>query len=306
LLLVNALAVAVVAALAMLVTAAGTLLAADWQADAASRQAWAEIDVAAAEFRLPAGTVAPPQIDPHYLMATDGEPRRNVFGAHRFASPAPALQACTDRSAAVCPARTDPASGGSIRPVAAPEAVPRIAPNIGTAAASDFALARPAYRKAASAAQPLIVASCRALKQVVGAKRDVSAARLVANGGAWSDWLACERCILTRAPPAWHVADDVVLSGDRGDRDQPDLPAPSTGVSTVKSGESPSCRGPPTGSWKVRAAGAPRPADPIVCDDFGRQVPICAAELNVIETHLDHMLREVLATPGSGRDGQTS
>jgi hypothetical protein len=30
------------------------------------------------------------------------------------------------------------------------------------------------------------------------------------------------------------------------------------------------------------------------------------AELDVIETYLDHVLREVLATPGSGRDSQTS
>ena len=58
LILVNALAIAVVAVLAMLVTTAGTLLAADWRADAASRQAWAEIDVAAAELRLPAEGVA--------------------------------------------------------------------------------------------------------------------------------------------------------------------------------------------------------------------------------------------------------
>ena len=55
LILVNALAIAVVAILAMLVTTAGTLLAADWRADVASRQAWAEIDVAAADLRLSSG-----------------------------------------------------------------------------------------------------------------------------------------------------------------------------------------------------------------------------------------------------------
>jgi hypothetical protein len=51
---------------------------------------------------------------------------------------------------------------------------------------------------------------------------------------------------------------------------------------------------------------APRPADPIVCDDFGRQVAVCAAELDVIETYLDHVLREVLGTPGRGLDNQAS
>jgi hypothetical protein len=52
--------------------------------------------------------------------------------------------------------------------------------------------------------------------------------------------------------------------------------------------------------------GAQRPTDPIVHDNLGRRVPVCAAELDVIETYLDQVLREVLATPGSGRDSQTS
>ena len=70
LIFVNALAIALVAVLAMLVTTAGTLLAADWRADVAGRQAWAEIDVAAADFRLTIGTAAPSQIHPRYLTAT--------------------------------------------------------------------------------------------------------------------------------------------------------------------------------------------------------------------------------------------
>src|SRR5262249_44659942 len=67
LVLVNALAVAVVAVLAVLVTTAGTLLAADWRADAASHQAWAEVESAAVEFPPPAWTAAPSQIDPRYF-----------------------------------------------------------------------------------------------------------------------------------------------------------------------------------------------------------------------------------------------
>ena len=37
-------------------------------------------------------------------------------------------------------------------------------------------------------------------------------------------------------------------------------------------------------------------ADPIVRDDLGNQVPVSAAELDVIETYLDQMLRELLAS----------
>jgi hypothetical protein len=150
-------------------------------------------------------------------------------------------------------------------------------------------------------------------------------ARLVANGDAWSEWLARDRCILTSAPPHRHIADIVFLSRDRGDRDRSDFPGPSICDGTVKSDEPPSCRGPPSADWqppgpsetvpversaegsrKVPAVGALRPADPVVRDNLGHQVPVCAAELDVIETYLEQVLREVLATVDSGQDSQTS
>jgi hypothetical protein len=169
-----------------------------------------------------------------------------------------------------------------------------------------------------------LVASRQARPPVVRAGTAAVTARLVANG-AWSDRLAHHRCVLKRTPPDWHVADIVVLSGDRCDRDQPKLPGPSTANCTIKIDKPPSCRGPPTtdrqrtpptetvtverlaeDASKVPVVSPSRPANPIVCDDFGRQLPVRAAELDVIETYLDHVLREVLATPGSGRDSQTS
>lgn len=305
LILVNALAIAVVAVLAILVTTAGTLLAADWQAGAASRQAWAEIDVAAAELRLRPETVALSQIDPSYLASTTSEALPSVFRTHRFASSAPVVQAATDAS---CATRVVVAAGEPIPAVAASEAAPWTARKNSTAAASEVATAHSPRGKPARASfgqELLVVASCRERPRGFRARTAAIAARLVANG-AWSERLSHYQCVLTRAPPDRHVAHIVVLSSDRGDRGQSDLPGPSTGDSTVKNDEPPSCRGPPKGSWKVRAVGAPRPADPIACDDLGRQVPICAAELDVIETYLDHMLREVLAAPGSGRDSQTS
>ena len=51
--IVHALAMATSAALALLVTAAVALLAADWQADFQSHQAWAQVNIAAAELSLP-------------------------------------------------------------------------------------------------------------------------------------------------------------------------------------------------------------------------------------------------------------
>jgi hypothetical protein len=296
LVIVNALAVTVVAVLAVLVTTAATLLAADWRADAASRQAWTQIDVAAVELYLPAGSVAPPQIDPRYLTTTDCEPLRSVFGAPRCTSLAPELEAAS------CSTRTVVASGGSIPPVRL-QVAPTSSRKTSPVAGSDADLADATCQRVANASlgqEPLIVASSRALKQVSRAQRAVGAPLLVANGGAWPEWLP------RQVPSAARIADNIVLSGDRGDRHQPCLPSPAKGDSTVNNDEPPSCRGPPNGSSKVRAVGAQGPADPIVCDNLGRQVPICPAELDVIETYLEHVLREVLATPGSDRDSQTS
>jgi hypothetical protein len=301
LILVNALAIAVVAILAILVTTAGTLLAADWRAEDAARQAWAEIDVAAAELRLPAKSVAPLLVDPRYLTATTGEALPSVFRTHHLASLAPVVERGPEAS---CATRTVVAARRPIPPVATSEAAPR---------------------KAASASlgqELLLVASGRARPRVFRAGTAAVTTHLVANA-AWSEGLAYHRCVLTRASPDRHVADVVVLSGDRRDRDPPNLPGASTGNGTVKIDEPPSCRGPPTANRQrarptetltaerlakdsSKVPVAPRPADPIVCDDFGRPVAVCAAELDVIETYLDHVLREMLGIPGRGRDNTAS
>ena len=236
LVLANALAVAVVTALAMLVTAAGTLLAADLRADVASRRAWAEIDVAVGKFRLPAGRVAPPQIDPRYLTVTDGEPLRSAFDAYRFTALAPEVEPAS------CSPRIVVAPRGSIPPVRL-QGPPTSSRRISTVAASDVALVDPTCQRAGIASlghELLIVASCRALKQVSRAKR-VIAPRLVANGGAWPEWLP------RQTPSDGLIADNIVLSGDRGDRDRCQrVPGSCTGGSIVGSVEPPNCRGPPS------------------------------------------------------------
>jgi hypothetical protein len=49
-------------------------------------------------------------------------------------------------------------------------------------------------------------------------------------------------------------------------------------------------------SGRQRRAGALPVADPVVVDNLGRRVAVCAAELDVIETYLDQELRDVLAS----------
>ncbi len=321
---VNALVVAVVAVLAVLVTTAATLLAADWRADAASRQAWAQVDIAAVELCLPAGSVAPWQIDPRYL-ATDGEPLRSVVSADRFTSLAPEPQAVR------CSTRVVVASSGSIPPVE-PESAPTSSRTTSTVAASDVALIDPTYRRAATASlgqEPFIVASSRALPQVSRARPAVTTARLVANGGAWSDWLGCERGILTHPPSSGSIADIITLSGDRGDRGDRDrrerVPDPCTGGSIVGSVEPPNCRGPPSvagrrpggretppaklsvdGASPVQTANTRPTSDPLVVDDLDHPVPICAAELDVIETYLGRPLQDLLGPGASVPDREKS
>ena len=41
-------------------------------------------------------------------------------------------------------------------------------------------------------------------------------------------------------------------------------------------------------------------------DNLGDQVPVCAAEVRVIEAYLDEVLRDVLGLGGPGQDSQTS
>ena len=56
------------------------------------------------------------------------------------------------------------------------------------------------------------------------------------------------------------------------------------------------------GPLRDTSAGVLPMADPIVRDNLGPQAPVCTAELDVIETYLDHVLRDLLAssTAGSG------
>jgi hypothetical protein len=313
LILANALAIAVVAILMMLVTTAGTLLAADWRADAARHQVWAEIGIAATELHLPARKVAPPQIDPRYLMAANGEPLRSVFDAHCFTAPAPELEA------ARCSTRIVAAPGGSVPP-AKLQGVPTSSRKIDTHAASDVALIDPTCRRAATASlgqELLIVASRRALKRISRAQRAVSAPRLVANGRVRPEWLP------RHVPSDGPIGHIIVLGGDR-DRRVP-VHDPPTGGSIVGSVEPPNCRGPPpiaiqrsgaretppaklslAGARQVHAPGTLPTSASLVVDDLGHPVPVCAAELDVIETYLSRALQDLLGQGVSVPDREKS
>jgi len=301
--LVHTLALALIAVLAMLVTTAGTLVAADWRADVQSRHAWAQIDVAAvAELSLDAGAATPSQIESRYPSPVDNEALRSVFRAHRFASPAPTPEPMPARLAAVHPTRL--AEPGE--PILAPS-LPAAAAKIScdnatnTAVVSEIAIPRQATGKTESATRaeaPVLVAAYRGPPQPRRVKQAPSRTRLLVYASTWSGWPARDRCILTHAPPGGHIADIVVLGSHRNDRDRREpLPHPSTSDNIARNAGPPSCRGPPPiESGRQRRAGALPLGDPVVRDNLGKRVPVCAAELDVIATYLDQALRDLVVS----------
>ncbi len=84
----------------------------------------------------------------------------------------------------------------------------------------------------------------------------------------------------------------------------------------------PGCRGPPVGVSQQQVSSGPgtigksfrekdqsqasASTDPAVVDNLGDNVPVCAAELQVVETYLDDVLRDLLATVAADRDHRES
>jgi hypothetical protein len=292
--IVHGIATAASAALAVLVTVAGALLAADWRADFLSHQAWVDVNVAAVELSLPVSLVACGDLDPRYLPVVDNEALRRVFEAHRWAPPARMLDSAERASPSTAAASQFDVTGqpeGTTRAVAGtiPAAVTR-------------------------------VMGCQ--RKAAGAGRAAVQARLVVNGNAWRAWPGAER-IWSPTAPERNTADVIVL-GSRPDDGARPLPEAAVGGDIASSTEPPSCRGPPQGEHRSCAVGvAPTKlspkraplmpgagkwpaAEPMVRDDLGDQVPVCAAELDAIETYLDQALRELLASSTGGSEQEQS
>jgi hypothetical protein len=281
--IVHALAVAITTALALLVTAAGALLAADWRADAQSCQAWRQVDLPPVELSLPANAATRGDLDPFYLPAVDNEALRRVFQAHRFAPQTPMLDSRERVSASAEEASQVDLAERSARAVA----------------------------RTIPAAATIVAASHR---KALGARRATARVRLVVNASTWRGQPGAE-CIVSPLAPQRHTADVIVLGSRRDDQARP-LPEASASGDISSSTEPPSCRGPPQEGRPACAVGAVSPeraphvpsagkwptADPILRDNLGDQVPICARELDVIETYLDQVLRDLFASSTGGSE----
>jgi hypothetical protein len=324
--ILHALVVLATATLAMLATAAGALVASDWQVDVQSRQARAQLELRPAELSRRVDPETAWDIDPRYLVPAANEALRQVFRAHCF--PSSIVQTIAEVSAVSCAPRT----GTFAEPMPVEitrDAAPKISRDQGigidTWAVSEAEIPGRALLKPVSSSSGdawTVATNHRGTRAKLGGRRASPQTRLVANADAWSRRLGPDLCVVTERTPGWRTADIIILGSSQDDLSRP-LPDAATGNIIASGTEAPSCRGPPQvvghpsraagttsaklSSKKVRpvsGAGALPAEDLVVRDNLGDRVPVCARELDVIETYLDQVLRELLAssTVGSGSE----
>ncbi|MDX2257930.1 MAG: hypothetical protein NW205_03340 [Hyphomicrobiaceae bacterium] len=310
--------------LSTLTAIAGALVVADVRADVDAARTWQGINAEVTVVGKPPEARTECRFNERYILGPQDEDLRRVVLAHRFVVPLPPprdlVRCASARADLMAVAELD----GARVNTNAPAAISRTA-----AVALADAVAKPAV--AAINRAPRLIASntdlrdqdsnasghsTRRLRHVT---RTASKTRLVVNAGPRWDWPARGTVASNRVSGSGLAADAIVLAADRSDRDHnqplPDFTADAT--TPVQ----PGCRGPPPGGTQRLTATEPAsgrsvvgkrhrpgaesptaPADLVVIDNFGDRVPVGAAELDVIETYLDGVLCEVLATVASGQD----
>lgn len=282
----HAVAIAATSVVAMLTTAVGALTVSDWQADVRSRHDWAQLGLTPSHLCQAAEPAPASHIDPHYLVYTNDEALRQVFRTHHAAAQMARCVPVPGRSTEVSFAQPVQDQRRSARATSDADGVARILPTL--------------VRAPTRAERPLPL-----YEGEHRTKEIASGSRLVANGDPWPTF-----------PQAERAAYAIVLSVSQDDRAQP-LPEACVASNGAEITARPACRGPPrsitrrcdaTGSkpeqrWAVRTT---VPSDDLVVrDDLGPQIPISAAELDVIETYLGDMLDDLLASsaikPDSGK-----
>ena len=277
--------------LALLLTAAGALLAADWRTQVESRQAWAEVASAWAECSAGVGLELA-DIDAGYVPAIETDALCRVFGIHRvLPSRAVAGVELPAASSVSLPARAR-----ALPTRTAWEGLQRSASDRGNDAGASVGGDPTGHatlersRPAKNLSVPAGGGAARSWRVAGG-----TGVRLAVNAGA--GWPASGRTLATPG----HEAEVIVLTGRRDAQRMRPAEAAKETVRALGI-EQPSCRGPPSlGRQRpARGAAGPRRAspdgDPLVRDNLGQPVPICAAEVNVIETYLGDALEELFAS----------
>ncbi len=285
-------------AVAAMTGASGVLIAADVRADVAAAQAWHEIHAKAAAIATPAETASTDRVDALYMARPQDEGLRRILLAHRFMVPllppddiGSLAPECSDASAVPAAVSIKPGHHAVLTVAAAD--------GLGEQLAA-------AQRKLG----PVLISSkaTSALGRTRNnAIRKAFASKRVANAGSRWDWPAFTTAVTSRMSGSDFGCNEIVLT-DRNGRDENSASgdvAPER-ETTVQS----CCRGPPRSTFRRHIAGGPAPsgkafretdrpranppADLVVIDNLGDRVPVCEAELEVLEAYLADVLRDVL------------
>ena len=293
--------------MAAMVGIAGSLVVTDLRADVAAARAWQTIAAELAVVGAPDETVPDDQIVSLYAVTPQDEGLRRILLAHRFAVPAATtVRSQADLHASAQAAAIPVGERGTDGTVTGLLSTGDCSTADGLAGARTTAFVTEIDRTSRSIQGN---AKCRDERGQRSDTRCIPKARLVANAGFPWDWKVATAAGLQSAPADGLLGEVIVLSG-RKTRDG-DLARGDTAPAPAATGQT-SCRGPPTRArhWQAASAlglagdpfrekgphRATAPVDPIVIDNLGDHAPVGAAELQVVETYLDDVLRDVLGS----------
>jgi hypothetical protein len=307
-----------------LVAVAGILLAADMRADRDGAHAWQS-------FGDPVRWTIEQSVDANtthgshhaYAAGPQDERLRAILRAHRLAMPLVATgeakantSACVDNSATITRASTnaDPTNSIAGSTIDQDYSVRQIAKTEHAEIRPELVLIATTDKVEKCGVDTTIGLMRREYRPV----RSASKLRRVANVEQWWSAQVVGAELWPRTVPFRHAADVIVLA-DRGGRNHsPNLPDHSIDATAQAQ---PACRGPPCHANAGRSSStqgtfgrrlrpkvdAATESDAlIVVDNLGETVPVGAAELSVIETFLDGVLRDVLSTVDSSQDDSTT
>lgn len=305
-------------AISALAAMVGALVVADVKADLDHARSWQVIR----QFEISAdrpGIVEPRgPYDPRYVDGPQNEELQRLLLAHRRLAPQAFSTDRLPRVACADPADLDaPRTDEDFRNTGLSTATGT--PSDGQCKRGTDAVNRVLKLVAGSNGRQHLSGSAIRAHGRRGVVRAAPTPRLVANVGWWSV-CAGQAAVASRSEPNVGLAADVIVLADHSGRHLPP-PDPGLGADAAAPAQ-PACRGPPSGEGRHRAVVArtsghaasdrtrPPRSDastahgvPVVVDNLPDHVPVCAAELDAIETYLDDVLREVLGGDGAGRDG---
>ncbi len=293
--------------LAAMTGAVGILVVADVRADIASARTWQDMHTEVAVIGTLAATAPSDRVDALYVAGPQDEGLRRILLAHRFVVPIPsrteAISNVPDRANAVAVDECDDTKLPITDLLSA-------ADSLGQRKASCIVATIKGVPRRVSINGSIIGGGGRHC-----ATRGTSKTRLVANAGSGRNWAISTVAESRRAPVGGLAADVIVLAHRNGsDGDLARRNVASEPATTAQ----PGCRGPPAGASQRQVTSGPvpngksfrekdqqradTPADRAVIDNLGDRVPIGAAELEVVETYLDDVLGDLLATVASAQD----